>query len=194
MTQFNSAFHMVIILSEVGNALSNDRTAEDTTADLRADRAVSDVQNFLPGVCGSLLAFVVFGTTKAFRDYFYRRLVPRCLRRKLANRSKSPSLIAPLPAAPRRPSRPTDSTMYPPAARMTPWRTSAAAFYPNGPGATSPGVECFELDGCEAELRHERGDIHELPMPTPTHSTFELHKQGDEDEDHWPILNNKPLR
>lgn len=49
---------------------------------------------FLPGVSGSLLAFIVFGTTKSFRDYFYRKLVPRSIRRRWRKTIRSPPVVA----------------------------------------------------------------------------------------------------
>lgn len=63
-----------------------------------------------------------------------------------------------------------------------------------GPGAVGPlsgRSECFELEGGEVGLQTGTGMVYELGTPTPTHSTFELQKKGEE-EDKWPILNIRP--
>lgn len=44
-------------------------------------RALSSVRGYLSGVSPSLLAFIVFGTTKTFQKKMYRTFVPRFLRR-----------------------------------------------------------------------------------------------------------------
>lgn len=198
LTAVHRAFQLITIMSEISNALDNDDTSENKTVNLHVSRAISDIQSFIPGVSASILAFVVFGTTKTFREYFYRRLLPRRLRRELRRRSdKGASIIGVRARAasrgPRRPPR-SDSTMYPPAPVATTRPFGAAWYQPTSP---SPRVECFELDGGESGMGHgTRGiaGIHELPMPTPTYSTFEGQKQGEEDDDQRPILSSKPLR
>lgn len=63
-------------------------------ADLSAERARSDFIIFMPGVSASLLSFVVFGTTKVFRDYMWHKLVPRIIQRRLqSNRSETSSIL-----------------------------------------------------------------------------------------------------
>lgn len=185
-------------MSEISNALDNDDTLADKNVDLHVSRAISDIQAFVPGVSASILAFVVFGTTKAFREYFYRKFVPRPIRRKLRRRSaKGASIIsAPARAASQRLRRPprSDSTMYPPAPVATTRPFGPGWYQPSSP---SPRVECFEMDGGESGMGHgtrEVAGIHELPMPTPTYSTFEGQGQGGMDDDQRPILNSKPLR
>lgn len=182
----------MVILAEITFALDNDETLRNTTVDLHASHAVSDIMVFIPGVSASILAFVVFGTTKAFRDYFYRSFVPRRIRRAraLSRRSKSLSSIETQPPPTRRPSRPTDSTMYPPAGHR---RTSTAVAVPwYQPPSPSPRVECFELEGGDAGLGHQKTmDTYEIAIPTPSNGTFEPQKQGD-DDDCSPILKIKP--
>jgi hypothetical protein len=51
--------------------------AMSEAADLSAEHAKEIVTNFLPGVSPSLLSFIVFGTTKPFRHYMYKKFVPR---------------------------------------------------------------------------------------------------------------------
>lgn len=183
-------FQLMVILSEISNALSNDETLGHKTVNLRASQAVADIQAFIPGVSASILAFVVFGTTKTFRDYFYRKFVPRRIRRAraLKRRAKGLSTIEIQPRPARR-ARPTDSTMYPPAPRRTSTTVAVPYYQPPSPGAR---VECFELDGGDGGFgKHKTMSTHELAVPTPTYSTFELQKQGD-DEDRMPILKIKP--
>lgn len=61
---------------------------------LSYQRAIGDVLTFLPGVSASLLAFIVFGTTKSFRDYFYRKLVPRSIRRRWRTTLRTPPVVS----------------------------------------------------------------------------------------------------
>ncbi|KAJ0114149.1 glycoside hydrolase [Diaporthe amygdali] len=49
--------------------------------DLSHKRALSSVRGYLSGVSPSLLAFVVFGTTKTFQKKMYRTFVPKFLRK-----------------------------------------------------------------------------------------------------------------
>ncbi|KAI0017538.1 hypothetical protein F4780DRAFT_591236 [Xylariomycetidae sp. FL0641] len=49
--------------------------------DLSAARAQSTTVLFLPGVSPSLLAFIVFGTTKPFREFMYRTFIPKRFQR-----------------------------------------------------------------------------------------------------------------
>ncbi|KAJ4387197.1 hypothetical protein N0V93_007786 [Gnomoniopsis smithogilvyi] len=170
-----AAYQLVIIASEINFALGNDETASETTVNLHASHAITDIKSFLPGVSACILAFIVFGTTKAFRDYFYHKLVPRSIRRKIRNRkSKSPSLTIQFPRG--------AST----AALRSPGRS---------PGmARSPASECFEMDGGESGLGTERSNTYELSAPTPTYqSTFDVqHKDGYDDI--WPGPNMKPRK
>lgn len=55
-------------------------------------------------------------------------------------------------------------------------------------------TECFELEGGEVGQLPVPGMVYELGTPTPTHSTFEIQKKGQEDDDRWPILGIKPHR
>ncbi|KAJ4420326.1 hypothetical protein N0V82_004425 [Gnomoniopsis sp. IMI 355080] len=56
-------------------------SADETGPDLSHSRAMSTVTGYLSGVSPSLLAFLVFGTTKAFQRKMYRTFVPRFLRK-----------------------------------------------------------------------------------------------------------------
>ncbi|KAL0932681.1 glycoside hydrolase [Colletotrichum truncatum] len=57
-------------------------TADDLMPDLSVKRALSSVRGYVSGVTPSLVAFLVFGTTKAFQTKMYMTFVPKWLRRK----------------------------------------------------------------------------------------------------------------
>lgn len=63
-------------------------------ANLSPKIAVGDIVAFIPGVSASLLAFIVFGTTKAFQDYFYRSLAPRSVGRRCRQTMKTLSMVS----------------------------------------------------------------------------------------------------
>ena len=60
---------------------ANDSKQETVPAgpDLSAGKALSEFVLFIPGVTEGIIAFVVFGTTRTFRDYAWRLLVPKKL-------------------------------------------------------------------------------------------------------------------
>lgn len=177
----HSAFQLVVILQEISFSEGTARTYAEETVNLEASHAIVDIESFLPGVSASILAFIVFGTTKAFRDFFYVKLVPRCIRRRIRARCKRPSVAnaAVLPTArPRNLVRP-DSGI------------PGGPLSPAAVGPLSGRSECFELEGGEVGQHPRTGMIYELATPTPTHSTFELRKNGEE-EDKWPILSIRP--
>lgn len=181
----HSAFQLIVILQEIAFATQNTLTNSDETVNLEAGHAIVDAQSFLPGVSASMLAFIVFGTTKAFRDFFYIKLVPRCIRKRIRARVKS-----------KRPSV-ANGAVRPPAQLRNPVRRDSDIAEdlqsPKFMGPLSGRSECFELEEGEVGLRPGTGMAYELAVPTPTHSTFEMQKSGVE-EDQWPILNNQPQR
>lgn len=158
----------MIIASEINFALGNDTTASEGTVNLRSSNAIGDIKAFIPGVSACILAFIVFGTTKAFRDYFYRGLVPRSIRRKIRNRnSKVSSIVLQLPER----------------------GQSTAALRSPGRSPGRDAVEYFEMDGGESGTgRGTTGSLYELSVPTRTYqAVFELrHGKVDDEEDVWP--------
>ncbi|ROV94380.1 hypothetical protein VPNG_09375 [Cytospora leucostoma] len=92
-----SAFQLLLIADEVGLSRSNKRTALKTDANLSPKHATADVLTFLPGVSPGLFAFVVFGTTRLFQEYFYRNLVSRGIGRWRRRPLKGPLTISILP-------------------------------------------------------------------------------------------------
>ncbi len=76
--------------------VNNDPANLPPQVDISADRAKTDFVLFMPGVTASLLVFIVFGTTRAFRDYTWKTLVPRSLRAKMKThrtRKMTPSVV-----------------------------------------------------------------------------------------------------
>lgn len=57
------------------NNIHADRFA--SAPDLRASRAVKTILLFMPGVTPGVFVFVIFGTTRLFRQHMYRTFVPR---------------------------------------------------------------------------------------------------------------------
>ncbi|TDZ27270.1 Non-structural maintenance of chromosomes element 1-like protein, partial [Colletotrichum trifolii] len=79
---------------QVSSARQNTRDSLNDTPDLSTSRLHTDLVLFLPGVSASLLTFVVFGTTKTFRDYLVEKLVPgrvRSVRRRGGKQAPSSS-------------------------------------------------------------------------------------------------------
>ncbi|TDZ25643.1 hypothetical protein Cob_v000832 [Colletotrichum orbiculare MAFF 240422] len=87
-------FQVVTIMFQVSSARQNTRDSLNDTPDLSTSRLHTDLVLFLPGVSASLLTFVVFGTTKTFRDYLVEKLVPgrvRSVRRRGGKQAPSSS-------------------------------------------------------------------------------------------------------
>ncbi|KAF3769757.1 hypothetical protein M406DRAFT_348869 [Cryphonectria parasitica EP155] len=63
--------------------------ANESAPDLSTTRAMKTVTGYLSGVSPSLLAFVVFGTTKTFQRKMYQTFVPKFLRPKRNRKGNS---------------------------------------------------------------------------------------------------------
>lgn len=74
-------FQLFTVTFQLSSAQSNAQDSLPAEPDLTLERLQGDLLNFMPGVSASLLTFVVFGTTKAFREYMRDSLVPQKLRR-----------------------------------------------------------------------------------------------------------------
>lgn len=81
-----SVFQLVTVTVQLGFANVNAQDRLPAQPDLSLERLHGDLLTFLPGVSASLLTFIVFGTTKTFRDYMKSRLVPRRLRNMFVSR------------------------------------------------------------------------------------------------------------
>lgn len=187
------AFQLIFLMQQVAFRLGNMHTMSEKTVDLTPRNAIVDIESFLPGVSASVLAFIVFGTTKTFRDFFYAKLVPRSIRRKIRAKRNRPSVAnaaVVLPAAkPRKPVRPDSDILASPVGCDVVVPLSARSECFEGP--LSARSECFELEGREVWRYTGTGLVCELVTPTATHSTFDLQKKGQE-EDEWLILPHQP--
>lgn len=84
----------MVIAQELTLSHNNKRISVGSVANNSAKVAVADVLSFIPGVSASLLAFIVFGTTKTFQDYFYRSLAPRSVGRRCRETMKTLSIVS----------------------------------------------------------------------------------------------------
>ncbi|KAF6814149.1 glycoside hydrolase [Colletotrichum sojae] len=84
-------FQVVTIMFQVSSARQNNRDSLSETPDLSLKRLHLDLILFLPGVSTSLLTFVVFGTTKTFRDYLFAKLIPNRFQGSIRRRSNQQS-------------------------------------------------------------------------------------------------------
>ncbi|KAF6828006.1 glycoside hydrolase [Colletotrichum musicola] len=65
--------------------------ADDLEPDLSIKRARASVRGYVSGVTPSLVAFLVFGTTKTFQRKIYDTFVPKCIQRRIQWRRKRPN-------------------------------------------------------------------------------------------------------
>ncbi|KAK6827974.1 hypothetical protein PG990_009605 [Apiospora arundinis] len=79
---FLAIFEVTNIIFQITAQKNNNRDAVAKAPDLSAERAVSMMLFNIPGVTASLLAFVVFGTTRPFRERMWRTFVPACLQNR----------------------------------------------------------------------------------------------------------------
>ncbi|KAK8086571.1 hypothetical protein PG994_001545 [Apiospora phragmitis] len=75
-----SFFEVVQIMFQL-SSMKNIAKLGDS-ADLSASRARLDFLLFMPGCAASFVVFVVFGTTKTFRDTIFETFACKCLRRR----------------------------------------------------------------------------------------------------------------
>lgn len=64
-----SVFEVVIIVFTLFQANNNASIAASGAPNLSVSNTISDIVLFMPGVTASLVAFLVFGTTKSWRQY-----------------------------------------------------------------------------------------------------------------------------
>ncbi|OHE95227.1 hypothetical protein CORC01_09488 [Colletotrichum orchidophilum] len=137
-------FQVVTILFQVSAAKQISRDSASKSPDLSTERLHLDLILFLPGVSASLLTFVVFGTTKTFRDYLVARLIPRWLREKSrrtsnqAQRRNTRTRMSQAFSARRK------SITYPPRISLTPYVVDNAGLYT--PTADGNGIQLRELN------------------------------------------------
>ncbi|KAL2266933.1 hypothetical protein VTJ83DRAFT_4210 [Remersonia thermophila] len=81
-----SIFQLVIINFQLRAASTNNPANVPPEPDLSVERARGDFILFAPAPTGVLFIFLVFGTTRAFRQTTWNTLVPRFIRDKVAAR------------------------------------------------------------------------------------------------------------
>jgi len=89
-------FQLVVINFQLRAAGTNSPENIPLVPDLSTERAISDFILFLPGVCAGPLTFIVFGTTRTFREYMLRVFLPKSWHAKLKarrERRKKPSTV-----------------------------------------------------------------------------------------------------
>lgn len=79
-------FELVVVFFQHRAANTNTKENIPPEPDLSAARAQGDFALFVPGVSACLLIFIVFGTTRTFRDYLWTKFVPKPLQDMAANR------------------------------------------------------------------------------------------------------------
>ncbi|KAH6635097.1 hypothetical protein B0J18DRAFT_406677 [Chaetomium sp. MPI-SDFR-AT-0129] len=83
-----SLFQVIIINFQLRAAATNKRANVPPQPDLSVDRARGDLALFAPAPTANLFAFIVFGTTRTFREYMWNLFVPRSVREKVEVRRK----------------------------------------------------------------------------------------------------------
>jgi hypothetical protein len=90
-------FELVVINFQLRAAATNTKENIPPSADLSAGRAIGDFTLFIPGVSGAPLVFLVFGTTRTFRDYMAQIFLTKRTRDRLEarrQRKRKPSAAA----------------------------------------------------------------------------------------------------
>ncbi|KAK4647238.1 uncharacterized protein QC761_123630 [Podospora bellae-mahoneyi] len=91
-----SLFQLVVVMFQLRASQTNSVENVPAEPDLSAERAVTDFVLYIPGVTAPVLAYLVFGTTRTFRDYAWSVLAPRWLQAKREARKqarKKPSVV-----------------------------------------------------------------------------------------------------
>lgn len=81
-------FQLVVILFQLRSVSSNKKENIPEEPDLSISRAKGDFALFVPGISAPLLLYVVFGTTRTFRNYTVKLFWPQRLWDKLFNSSR----------------------------------------------------------------------------------------------------------
>ena len=85
-----SAYEVVTVLFQASSAASTkDIAAIGTEPDLSASRAMGENLIYVPGVSSGYLVFIVFGTTRPFRQTMYQTFVPKRFQKTKPMRSQS---------------------------------------------------------------------------------------------------------
>ncbi|KAJ4416235.1 hypothetical protein N0V85_002359 [Neurospora sp. IMI 360204] len=123
-------FELVVIFFQHRAANTNNKENIPPEPDLSAARAQGDFALFVPGVSASLLIFIVFGTTRTFRDYLWTKFAPKPLQDMVANRK----------ARKRQKSTSEGETMAPPVVLST----IRVGVKRSSPGPVNPAADDFK--------------------------------------------------
>ncbi|KAI0602460.1 hypothetical protein F4775DRAFT_537336 [Biscogniauxia sp. FL1348] len=75
-------FQVATISTEVSQLRNGTREMLGDEPNLSTSRATTDFVLFMPGVSTGLVLFIVFGTTRTFRDKMYRTFIPKRFQRR----------------------------------------------------------------------------------------------------------------
>lgn len=84
-----SLFELVVIVFQLHAASNNNRANIPKEPDLSAAKGQPDFALFVPGPGANLLTFVVFGTTRSFRDYMWTLFTPKQVQEKRLARRRA---------------------------------------------------------------------------------------------------------
>lgn len=84
-----SLFQIVVVNFQLRAAATNNPANVPSEPDLSAARARGDFALFAPAPSAVLFVFLVFGTTRTFREYMWNLFVPRPIRDRLEARRKT---------------------------------------------------------------------------------------------------------
>lgn len=87
---------MFITIFEITAWNRNQRIELEDGPDLSRQRAHDDLVLFMSGVSPSVLAFLVFGTTKALRAFMWDKFVPEFMKDRLQRRRRRTNDMIPL--------------------------------------------------------------------------------------------------
>ncbi|KAL2264359.1 hypothetical protein VTK26DRAFT_5785 [Humicola hyalothermophila] len=83
-----SLFQIIVVNFQLRAAATNKRANLEHEPDLSAGRAKGDFSLFAPGVTAAPFMFLVFGTTRTFREYMWDLFVPARLRQRWHARAR----------------------------------------------------------------------------------------------------------
>ncbi|KAH8677573.1 hypothetical protein BX600DRAFT_131645 [Xylariales sp. PMI_506] len=84
-------FELVIILFQLNSARNTSSGNTTAAPDLSAAKASSDFVSFMPGCVPGVLVFIVFGTSRPFREHMAKTFIPKRFRNE---KPKSDAIVA----------------------------------------------------------------------------------------------------
>lgn len=141
---------------------NSNKDAHSPSPDFSIDRAKATTILFCPGPAPSYLVFIVFGTTRPFRQYMYDNFVPRRWQR--------------IPDVP--PSR--SQLLSPKASTFSTLRSSSMILSSPTSGPKSPQVDIHmqDLERGANKNGNETDDDQRLVLPVMRPSYYQISKRG----------------